>query len=104
MASDECAHAWHLYVVHVVPEALTIDRDEVIRKLMAMNIGVSVHFIPLHLHPYYREKYGFQPADLPVASAVSQRILTLPLYPKMTDEDVQDVIDAVRSVVKENER
>jgi perosamine synthetase len=104
VAADECGHAWHLYVVQVVPDALTIDRDEVIRRLVAMNIGVSVHFIPLHQHPYYREKYGFRPGDLPVASAASQRILTLPLYPKMTDDDVQDVIDAVRSVLKENER
>jgi len=104
VAADECGHAWHLYVVQVVPEALTIDRDEVIRKLVAMNIGVSVHFIPLHQHPYYREKYGFRPGDLPVASTASRRILTLPLYPKMTDDDVQDVIDAVRSVLKENER
>jgi dTDP-4-amino-4,6-dideoxygalactose transaminase len=63
-----------------------------------------VHFIPLHQHPYYREKYGFRPGDLPVASTASRRILTLPLYPKMTDDDVQDVIDAVRSVLKENER
>lgn len=104
VAQDESAHAWHLYVIQVVPEELTIDRDEVIRKLVAMNIGVSVHFIPLHQHAYYREKYEFQPGDLPVATAAARRILTLPLYPKMTDDDVQDVIDAVRSVMKENER
>ena len=101
---DECGHSWHLYVVQVVPEALTVDRDEFIRRLVARNIGVSVHFIPLHLHPYYRDKYGLRPADLPVAYAAFQRILSLPLYPKMTDGDVQDVIDTVRSVVKECER
>jgi perosamine synthetase len=104
VARDESGHAWHLYVIQVVPEELTIDRDEVIRKLVAMNIGVSVHFIPLHQHPYYREKYEYQPGDLPVATAAARRILTLPLYPKMTDDDVQDVIDAVRSVMKENGR
>jgi perosamine synthetase len=101
---DERGHSLHLYVVQVVPEALTIDRDEFIRRLVARNIGVSVHFIPVHLHPYYREKYGLRPADLPVASSAAQRIISLPLYPKMTDEDLQDVIDVVREIAKECER
>ena len=101
---DECGHSWHLYVVQVVPEALTIDRDEFIRRLVARNIGVSVHFIPVHMHPYYKEKYGLQPADLPVASAAFKRIISLPLYPKMTDQDLQDVVDVVREIAKECER
>jgi perosamine synthetase len=101
---DECGHAWHLYVVQVVPEALTIDRDEFIRRLVAMNIGVSVHFIPLHVHPYYRDKYGYRPEDFPTAYAAFQRILSLPLYPKMSDDDVQDVIDAVRSLAEDHQR
>jgi len=104
LVRDECGHAWHLYVVRVVPEALTIDRNEFIRRLVAANIGISVHFIPLHLHPYYRDKYALRPADLPVASAAFQQILTLPLYPKMTDADVLDVIDAVHSILKESRR
>jgi dTDP-4-amino-4,6-dideoxygalactose transaminase len=101
---DEGGHAWHLYVVQVVPEALTIDRDEFIRRLVAMNIGVSVHFIPLHVHPYYRDKYGYRPDDFPTAYRAFQRILSLPLYPKMSDDDVQDVIDAVRSLAEGHQR
>ena len=101
---DEGGHAWHLYVVQVVPEALTIDRDEFIRRLVAMNIGVSVHFIPLHVHPYYRDKYGYRPEDFPIAYAAFQRIVSLPLYPKMSDDDVQDVIGAVRSLSEGHQR
>jgi len=101
---DECGHAWHLYVIQLEPEALTIDRGEFIRELQAMNIGVSVHFIPLHLHPYYRSKYGYQPADYPNAYAAYQRIVSLPLYPKMTDADVEDVITAVRALVEAHQR
>jgi dTDP-4-amino-4,6-dideoxygalactose transaminase len=88
----------------VVREALTIDRDEFIRRLVAMNIGVSVHFIPLHVHPYYRDKYGYRPEDFPTAYRAFQRILSLPLYPKMSDDDVQDVIDAVRSLAEGHQR
>ncbi len=102
--ADECGHAWHLYVLRLVPERLTIDRDEFIRRLQAMNIGVSVHFIPLHLHPYYRDKYGYEPEDFPYAYGAFQRILSLPLYPKMTDDDARDVIGAVRAIAEECRR
>ena len=88
-------HGWHLYVIQVRPEQLTIDRDEFIRQLVALNIGVSVHFIPLHLHPYWRDRYGFKPEDFPNASGVFKNILSLPIYAKMSDRDIQDVIDAV---------
>ena len=91
-------------MIQLEPEALTIDRGEFIRELQAMNIGVSVHFIPLHLHPYYRSKYGYQPADYPNAYAAYQRIVSLPLYPKMTDADVEDVITAVRALVEAHQR
>ena len=100
VVADECGHAWHLYVLRVVPEELRIDRDEFIRRLQGMNIGVSVHFIPLHLHPFYRDKYGYVPEDFPNAYAAFRRILSLPLYPKMTDGDVNDVIRAVRSLAE----
>jgi dTDP-4-amino-4,6-dideoxygalactose transaminase len=64
-------------------------------------IGCSVHFIPLHLHPYYRETWGYRPADFPVAGKVFERIISLPLYPKMTEADVQRVITAVRKLIKD---
>ncbi len=62
-------------------------------------IGTSVHFIPIHFHPYYRDKYAFEPSDFPVAFDSFQRMLSLPLNPAMTDQDVADVIEAVRDVV-----
>jgi dTDP-4-amino-4,6-dideoxygalactose transaminase len=95
----EVDHAWHLYVTRLNLERLTIDRNQFIEELKARNIGTSVHFIPIHLHPYYRDKYGYKPDDFPVAFREFQRIISLPLYPRMSDEDVQDVIDAVSDVV-----
>jgi perosamine synthetase len=101
--SDPDAHAWHLYVIRT-GDPLACDRDAFIRGLAAANIGVSVHFIPVHLHPYYRDKYGYQPNDYPHALAAYQRIISLPIYPKMKDEDVQDVIGAVTALVTEHQR
>jgi dTDP-4-amino-4,6-dideoxygalactose transaminase len=68
------------------------------------NVGVSVHFIPLHLHPYYQETYGFQEGDFPVAERAYQRVVSLPLYPAMSQKDVEDVIEAVTKVVASNRR
>jgi len=96
----EVEHAWHLYVLRLNLETLTIDRARFIEELKARNIGTSVHFIPIHLHPYYRDKYDFKPEDFPVAFREYQRIISLPLYPRMTDQDVDDVIEAVLDVVK----
>lgn len=91
-------HAWHLFVVRLVTERLRVDRDEFIRRLSEMNIGTSVHFVPIHLHPYYREKYGWQPADYPEAMDAYERMVSLPLSPAMTDGEVGDVIAAMDSV------
>ena len=94
----EVNHAWHLYVLRLRPDALRINRDRFIDELTARNIGTSVHFIPIHLHPYYRQKYQYSPAAFPVAWANYQRMLSLPLHPMLTDEDVSDVINAVVDV------
>ena len=94
----EVEHAWHLYVLRLRPDALTIDRDRFIDELKDRNIGSSVHFIPIHLHPYYRDKYGYRPSDFPVAFANYQRMLSLPLNPRMTDTDVADVVAAVEDI------
>jgi dTDP-4-amino-4,6-dideoxygalactose transaminase len=96
----EVEHAWHLYVLRLHVSRLRISRNQFIEELKARNIATSVHFIPVHLHPYYRDKYGFKPADLPVAYAEYQRMLSLPLYPRMSDQDVQDVVEAVCDVVE----
>lgn len=93
-------HAWHLYVLRLRPGVLRIGRDRFIEELAARNIGTSVHFIPIHLHPYYRDKYRLSPTAFPVAYHSFQRMLSLPLNPRLSDEDVADVIDAVRDVVR----
>jgi dTDP-4-amino-4,6-dideoxygalactose transaminase len=98
--ADESSHAWHLYVIQLDLDALRIDRDEFVRELGRRKIGVSVHFIPLHIQPYYRDRYGYAPDDLPNAYGAFQRILSLPIYAKMTDEDVEDVIAAVVDTVE----
>lgn len=97
---QENQHAWHLYIIQLNFEKLNVDRAQFIEEMRARNIGTSVHFIPLHMHPYYRETYGYSPDDFPNASYVYQRIVSLPIYSKMTDEDVNDVIDAVKDIVK----
>ncbi|MBN2305700.1 MAG: DegT/DnrJ/EryC1/StrS aminotransferase family protein [Anaerolineae bacterium] len=94
----------HLYVLHLNLDMLTIDRAVFIEELKRRNIGSSVHFIPIHLHPYYRDKYGLQPTDFPVAYGAYERIVSLPLHSLLSDEDVQDVIAAVTDIVKRNRR
>jgi dTDP-4-amino-4,6-dideoxygalactose transaminase len=97
-------HAWHLYVLRLRHAALTISREQFIEELGQRNIGTSVHFIPIHLHPYYRDKYGYRPGDFPVAYEHYQRMLSLPLHPRMSEEDVADVIDAVLDVTRHYHR
>jgi dTDP-4-amino-4,6-dideoxygalactose transaminase len=97
--SDE-GHAWHLYMLRLHLDALGIDRGEFIEQLKARNIGASVHFIPLHIHPYYRDLYGYQPDNFPVAYQEFKREVSLPIYSKMTDDDVNDVIEAVLQICR----
>jgi len=97
-------HAWHLYVIRLRLERLEINRAEFIERLKSEGIGTSVHFIPLHRHPYYRNRFGFQPADFPVADAAYERLISLPLYTRMTERDVDDVVKAVHRVVQRNRR
>jgi len=93
-------HARHLYPIQIKEELLSIDRDKFIKALGAENIGTSVHFIPVHMHSYYKEKYGYKPEDYPIAKKVYEGEVSLPLYPKMTDEDVADVIEGVEKIVE----
>ncbi len=97
-------HAWHLYVIQLELERLRINRNEFIEALKHENIGASVHFIPLHLHPYYRNTMGYKPQDFPNASAAYDRIVSLPIYPRMTDADVQDVIGAITHIIRKHRR
>jgi dTDP-4-amino-4,6-dideoxygalactose transaminase len=97
-------HAWHLYIVQLDLEQLRIGRNEFIDLLKQKNIGTSVHFIPLHLHPYYRHTFHYRPEHFPHASAAYERIISLPIYPKMTEADVQDVIEAVGNIARHYRR
>jgi dTDP-4-amino-4,6-dideoxygalactose transaminase len=97
-------HAWHLYPIRLQPDQLTISREAFFDELKRRNIGASVHFIPVHMHPYYRDKYGYVPEQFPVAYSNYRRMLSLPLYPKMTDEDVNDVIEAVLDITAAHRR
>ncbi|MGR0117935.1 DegT/DnrJ/EryC1/StrS family aminotransferase [Bacillus halotolerans] len=98
---NEGRHAWHLYVLQVDEKQAGVTRDEMITALKdEYNIGTSVHFIPVHIHPYYQKKFGFKETDYPLAMKYYKRTLSLPLYPSMSDEDVNDVIEAVRDIAK----
>ncbi|MDI6812221.1 MAG: UDP-4-amino-4,6-dideoxy-N-acetyl-beta-L-altrosamine transaminase [Desulfitobacteriaceae bacterium] len=97
-------HAWHLYIIKLNLDKLTIDRSRFIEELKEEKIGTSVHFIPVHFQPYYRETYGYKPGDFPLAEATFERIISLPLYPKMSAQDAEDVIAAVARVVERARR
>ena len=85
-------HAWHLYVIRIIPEMWRISRNELINKINECGVGTSVHYIPVHMHSYYRRKYGYKPEDFPVAKQLSETVITLPLYPKLTNREVDYVV------------
>jgi dTDP-4-amino-4,6-dideoxygalactose transaminase len=95
---------WHLYVVRLRLDRLKIDRDSFIAELKKRGIGTSVHYFPVHYHPYYRENYGFKPEDYPVVGAEFERLISLPLFPLMQDADVDRVVEAIEAIVAEYRR
>lgn len=95
---DHVTHAWHLYVIRLNETELSIDRNQFIEEVNSQNIGTSVHFIPIHIHSFYAKKYGWNPEDFPVALNNYNRMVSLPLSPRMTDEDVNDVINVVSEI------
>ena len=97
---NEVEHAWHLYVLRLNVKQIGVPRNRFIEELRTRNIASSVHFIPIHLHPYYRDKYNYSPESFPVAYREFQRMISLPLYPRMSNEDVDDVIEAVCDIVR----
>jgi perosamine synthetase len=97
---DGVSHAYHLYMIQLDLERLSVDRAQIFSALVAEGIGVNVHYIPVHLHPFYRENFDTGPGLYPVAEAAYERLITLPLFPRMSDEDVEDVIMAVRKVTE----
>jgi len=91
--------AWHLYPIRLELERLTADRAQSFRALRAENIGVNVHYIPVHLHPYYRDRFGYRGGEFPVAEDAYSRLISLPMFHGMSDQDVDDVITAVGKVL-----
>lgn len=96
---DDIVHGYHLYMVRINLEALTIDRDVIFGELRDEGIGVNVHYIPVHLHPFYQRAFGTSIGDCPIAESAYNRLLTLPIFPQMTGDDVQDVVVAVEKVL-----
>jgi perosamine synthetase len=92
--------AWHLYPIRLDLARLTADRAEIFRALRAENIGVNVHYIPVHYHPYYRERFGSHDGEFPVAEDSYARLVSLPMFYGMSDQDVEDTIAAVHKVMR----
>jgi dTDP-4-amino-4,6-dideoxygalactose transaminase len=97
-------HGWHLYVIRLRREALRIDRAQFIAELRARQVGASVHFIPVHLHPYYRDTWGYRRGDLPHAEAFYDTCVSLPLHPGLSEADVAYICEAVHDVVRQYRR
>ena len=98
-AQPNRVHSWHLYVIRLRLDRLTINRAEFISKLSGAGIGVSVHYTPLHMHPYYRDKFGYRPGDLPCMASVYPQIVSLPLYPDLTEGELVYVCNAVGKII-----
>jgi dTDP-4-amino-4,6-dideoxygalactose transaminase len=101
LRSPSSDDALYLYMIRIVPERLSIGRDEYIEELAARGIGTSVHFIPLHVMPYWSSRYGLKPGDFPKALSTFERTISLPIFPDMTDTQIERVIEAVAGIGKE---
>jgi len=101
---DYATHAHHIYVVSLRLECLTIDRDGFLDAIQSAGIGVALHYVALHLQPYYVKNFNTKPQDFPIASNYSERVISLPLYPKMSSADVERVIGTVKDLIKKFRR
>jgi len=97
---DNVKAVYHIYAIQLRTEMLRVGRKEVFEALKAENIGVNVHYIPLHFQPFYQREFGYKRGDYPKAERYYERAITLPIFPKMSDEDVRDVIEAVQKVIQ----
>jgi dTDP-4-amino-4,6-dideoxygalactose transaminase len=97
-------HACHLYVITLDLDRLNVTRDQFMEMLKAENIGCGIHFVSVHLQPYYQKRFGYRTEDYPNAAWLSDRILSLPLFPQMSETDVQDVSRAVHKVIARTRR
>jgi perosamine synthetase len=92
--------AWHLYTIRLNLERLSAGRGEIFRALRGENLGVNVHYVPVHRHPYYRERFGYKGGEYPVAEDAYERLISLPMFHAMTDQDTEDVVAAVNKVLE----
>lgn len=99
--NTDVSHAYHLYVIELNLEMLKVDRSAVFSALRAEGIGVNVHYVPVHLHPFYREKFNTKPGLCKTAETAYERIISLPVFPLMSNSDAEDVVNAVRKVIEE---
>jgi dTDP-4-amino-4,6-dideoxygalactose transaminase len=99
---NDSDHSWHLYILRLRPGMLTVNRNQLIEQLKRRGVGTSVHFIPLHLHPFYSRAYGYQRGDFPRAEDAYARCLSLPIFPDMTEEEIEHVIRSVEAQVQES--
>ena len=99
---ENTRHSYHLYTLLLDTDKLSITRDRFLDEMTRRNIGVGVHYIALHLHPYYQKRYAYRQGELPVSEWISERTVSLPLSAKLTNEDTEDVIDAVQEIVLKN--
>ena len=96
----EVTHAYHLYVIRLNLEKLGTDRSEIFSLLRSRGIGVNVHYIPVHLHPYYRERFGYQGGECPVAEKAYEQVISLPIFPGISERNIADVINTITQLTK----
>src|SRR5262249_791435 len=99
-SSPDRIHSWHLFPIRLRLDRLTTTREVFIEELRLAGVGSSVHWRPLHLHPYYRDTFGWRPEDCPTATAVWQRLISLPIFSAMLDEEVEHVVGTVRELCR----
>jgi dTDP-4-amino-4,6-dideoxygalactose transaminase len=103
-APEHCLHSWHLFPIMLRLDRVTIDRDQFIEELRRRGVSPSVHWRPLHMHPYYQRTYGYRPADCPQATARFARIVSLPIFSAMTTEEITHVVTTVSDVIAAHRR
>ena len=101
---DGFEHAWHLFVLRIHPDSMSLDRNQFVEELKRSGIGTSVHFIPLHLHPFYRSAYGYSRGDFPNAEEAYSRCLSLPIFPDMSPAEIDRVVRSVSEIVYRNRK
>lgn len=102
--TPDVQHAWHLFVILIEPKFFSITRDQLIDELKALGVGTAVHFIPLHRHPYYRDKWGYRPDQFPIAEWYFERCISLPLYPGMSEDAIDLIVEHLRALARRFKR